>query len=269
MIFYLELALFTKTKYRMLTTVPTDSTVPICYVVGGESDGVVVYVTDQIDARKGLPIRDFDVLDGKFQQLPNRNSRVLFIAGPAGSGKSTYTGKYVEEYIRDFPNTPLFLFSMVNGDVAFKNLNFTRILMDEDLVKEPLQANEFPDNCLIVMDDIDTCSDDKLQKSIYNLCAQVLEIGRHKNIQIIITSHLILGNNRKMSKTIMNELKSFTFFPHACSGQQLSYVLKTYFSCTSKQALAISKIESRWITILKQYPPLLLSEHEVMFLNKV
>lgn len=253
----------------MLTTTPDENAVPICYVVGGQSDGAVVYATDKTNLNKGLPIRDFDVLDGKFQQLPNKNSRVLFVAGPAGSGKSTYTGKYCREYKNDFPDAQFFLFSMVDSDTAFEDVPFTRILMNEELVEKPLQAIEFPNNCVIVMDDIDTCSDDKLQKSIYNLCAQVLEIGRHKNIQVIITSHLILGNNRKMSKTIMNELKSFTFFPHACSGQQVSYVLKSYFGCSPKQALAICKIESRWITILKQYPPLLLAEHEVMFLNKI
>ncbi len=253
----------------MLTTDYQEGAIPICYVIGGDADGVTVYAVDEAN-KKRLPIKDFEVVDGVFQPLLNtKTSRVNYAAGPSGSGKSTWVGKAIKEFLKDHPSTPLFLFSRVDEDSAFDGLPFTKILLNQELIENPLNVEELPDNCLCVFDDIDTINNDKLLKSVYNLMGQVMEVGRHKNIEIFITCHLILGNNRKMSRTIMNELSTFTFFPKACSPAHSEYALVTYMGCTKKQVKKILDTESRWVTLFKHYPPIVLDDHQVTFLSKI
>jgi len=255
----------------MLTTKFDKSYIPICEVKGGPDDGEIIFCIDNEEEKSKFKGKEagyhFNVLGGKLQQLPNKKVRVLYIAGPSGSGKSTYTSNYVKEYLEIYPKTNIVLLSKVNSDVAFECLNFKRFVIDESIIENPPQIEEVPDHSLVVFDDIDTVSNKKLMTIVQNFITQLLELGRHSNIQVIITSHLILGNCRAMSRTCMNELHSFTFFPQAGGMQQIEYALRTYFGFDRKQAIKAAKIKSRWVTIFKIYPQIILSEHDVQLLS--
>lgn len=241
---------------------------PVCQVVGGESDGAVIYAVDQ-KVGKGLPNYQYEVYDGVFSMLPNKTCRVIFIAGPQGAGKSKWAGNYIREYMVDYPEAPLFLFSTVDNDNSLEGIPFTRIIMDNEMVEKEFEVKEFPDDCVMLFDDTDQVMDAKLEKAIHNLIRRVIQIGRHKNIQIIITSHSMLGNGVKMSKVIMSELNAFTFFPMASSAQQLQYALGAHLNCSKEAIKQMLKLDSRWITLIKQYPPIVLSEHKVVFVSKL
>ncbi|MFM7979935.1 MAG: AAA family ATPase, partial [Candidatus Fonsibacter sp.] len=46
--------------------------------------------------------------DSKFQHIPDttKEREILYITGPLGSGKSTYTRKYLEQYVKEFKGRP-------------------------------------------------------------------------------------------------------------------------------------------------------------------
>src|SRR5208337_3313732 len=106
---------------------------------------------------------------------------------------------------------------------------FNIVLLSETLIKNPLQIEEVQDNSLIVFDDIDTISNPELLDSLINFQAQLMEIGRHKNIKVFITSHLANGIKMKQGRIIMNEMQSFTFFPGSGSFHQIKHCLTKYF----------------------------------------
>lgn len=246
--------------------------VPVCVVKGGSADKEIIFLqgTKSDEVIKGKTIRKISVEDGKFEQVPSEEVRVLYIAGPSGSGKSTYVVNYAQKYLNLYPDSKVILFSRVESDPAFDNLEHKRIVLSEDLVENPLQLEEVTPGALVIFDDVDTISNTALLKSIQNFELQCLEMGRHKGVKCVITSHLINGNCRKQTRTILNEQQSLTVFPGSGSFAQIKYVLERYYGLTSKQIKKIQRdIDSRWVTILKAYPQVLLSEHECVFLSEL
>jgi len=260
-------------KYRNMFS--TKDGIPICIVKGGKSDGEIVFLDDgavpnyktkllssSITAPKVVSVED-----GKFQQLPSDKVRVLYIAGPSGAGKSTYISEYAKIYKKLYPGSRIILFSRIADDPAFDDLCYKQIELTDDLVENPLQLEEVIPGSLVIFDDIDTVSNKKLLKSLLNFQSQVLELGRHKDIKCLITSHLI--NKGPQTKTIMNEMQSFTFFPQSGAARQIRYALEQYVGMKYKEITKMMKTNSRWITILRNYPQILLSEHKCMFLSEL
>ena len=62
--------------------------------------------------------------DSKFQQIPDttKEREILYITGPSGSGKSTYTPKYLEQYVKQFKNRPIYIFSSLPSDERLDNI---------------------------------------------------------------------------------------------------------------------------------------------------
>ena len=87
---------------------------PICKIVGGKYNGHIVSVSDShgdITPDKDDPnplIKEFKRLniskDSKLQHTinPNTERQILYITGCSGSGKSTYTRMYLEEYKKKY-----------------------------------------------------------------------------------------------------------------------------------------------------------------------
>ena len=79
--------------------------------IGGKYNGMIVSVSDHFPSnafddqdQNGL-IKEFRQLkianDSKLQQIPDttKEREILYITGPSGSGRSTYTRKYLEQYV--------------------------------------------------------------------------------------------------------------------------------------------------------------------------
>jgi adenosyl cobinamide kinase/adenosyl cobinamide phosphate guanylyltransferase len=203
---------------------------------------------------------------GKFRHVYNPLTRILYIAGPQGSGKSTYAADYIEYYLRLYPKAKFYVFSRLSEDPVIDRLNPHRVVIDQTLIEEPIDIEqEVEDGAIILFDDIDTIQDKKLQLVVNKLKADILEIGRHLNIQCVITSHLINPNERSAARTLLNEMQTLTIFPRSGSTYQMEYVLKRYFGFSPKQIKHILEMNSRWVTIFKNYPQCILSEQEAIF----
>lgn len=246
---------------------------PLCVIRGGDSDGEIIFVTQEDSSKskvvKNHPVRKIKVSDGKFQHIPNDKVRVLYVSAPSGSGKSTYVAEYAKLFKKLYPDCRIILFSRIDNDPAFDDLCYKKIILTDELAENPLQLEEATPGSLIIFDDIDTISNKRLLHSILNFQSQLLEMGRHSRIGCIITSHLINGVIRNQTKTIMNEMQSLTVFPQSGSVKQIRYVLEQYFGFTRDQIDKVLKMDSRWITIFKNYPQILMSEKSCMFVSQL
>jgi hypothetical protein len=187
------------------------------------------------EADDGL-IKEFRQLkianDAKFQQVPNPKTEreILYITGRSGSGKSTYTRKYLEEYKKKFKDRPIYMFSALPDDPSLDSIKPKRIELDESIISDPIAVEDLKDS-VVIFDDIDVLSNKKIRDEVYKILNQVLEIGRHFNITAIVTNHL--PTNGKDTRRILNEAHSFTYFPHAATGR-IKYFLVEYFGAGQK-----------------------------------
>lgn len=189
---------------------------------------------------------------GEIIPVPKVDGReCLYICGPSGSGKSTYISQYVERWKKIYPKKDIVLFSRVSEDEPIDKLKPLRIKIDENLIDMPIEPEELADS-LVIFDDTDTIPEKNLRDAMISLKDDLLEIGRHHNIYVVISSHLI--NNYKESRKILNECHQMTVFPSSGSAYPIKYCLKNNFGMDKKQIQRLMKLPSRWVTIFKHFP---------------
>lgn len=243
----------------------------------GNDDYNYEYIDVYNDTKKKLKKKlntEINLLPGEyFQVLPTKKSECLIICGPSGSGKSTYASNYYKMYCEINKNPKLIIFSRVNDDEAFDNLkNSGRMVIDQELVENPIQPSELKDR-VVIMDDIDQIGSDstksgkQLRESIIDLRDKLLETRRHDNITLICTSHHIF--NYKATRTMLLEADSITYFPKSSGVYHINRLLSQQIGLSKTEILKINKINSRWITIYKQHPQYLIHEHGCFILNQI
>lgn len=191
--------------------------------------------------------------DGELEIIPNMQTRECgYAAAPSGSGKSYWTMKYAKQYNKIFPKNNVVLFSKVDEDPSLKGIkNLIKIPLDEDLVDDPIEPDELK-NSLVIFDDTDTIRDKEIKKEIDSLKEDLLETGRHNDIYVLITSHLI--SNYRETRTILNESHLITVFPSSGSRYQIQYVLGRYFGLSPQNFKTLFHLNSRWVTVKKNFP---------------
>jgi hypothetical protein len=210
--------------------------------------------------------KDFKIHDGELIPIPNIKQReCIYVAGPSGSGKSTYISNYAQEFQHIFPDKTVFVFSRLNEDEPIDILDPYRIEINQELIDEPINPDELSDS-LVIFDDTDTIPDKKLNEAVRKLKNDLLETGRHNDVYVVISSHLM--TNYKDTRTILNECHSITFFPSAGSSHQITYCLKTYFGLNKDQINKIMRLPSRWVSIYKNYPQRVLYSKGIYLLSK-
>ena len=202
---------------------------------------------------------------GDLNLIPNSKAReCLFIAGSSGSGKSTYASKYVEKWLKIFPQCECFLFSRKDKDPVFdKETRIRRVKITDDLIKNPVNVTtDFLPNSLVIFDDIDS-----LEKHYYEVIARmildILEVGRSYKIYCIVINHLLNPNNRKLGRVLHNESHYIVIFNKDNIRAQ-RYFLNNYMGY-DKQITdeIINAKDTRSITIYRHYPNFILTDSKV------
>lgn len=206
---------------------------------------------------------------GVILPVPSDKSRdITYVAAPSGAGKTTYAAQLANNFKLMYPNLEIFVFSRKDVDKAFEKLNPTYIPINDDMVKNPIDlTKELKEGALVIFDDIATIPNKKQKDAVDKLISDIIEVGRSYNVHIIVTSHLVIPNEKNLARIIMNELTSITFFPRAGSSQQIKYALTKYFELTKEQINEVLDIDSRWITIFKHHPKAVMYEKGAFILK--
>lgn len=244
---------------------------PIAYINGGKLDDKILYV----DSAKTGAVKDIKLTSGKYELLLNPNTReIIYVAGPAGVGKSTISRSLVDVYHELFPSSPIFLFSKLTDDPAFDDLQkegiISRVVLNEQIVEQPIEVLDEIDpeeGALFIFDDTDTINDKRILEQINRLKRDIMEVGRHNNIYSIQTSHLINGTNKNDTRYILNELNKMIIFPGSGGYKQQRYVLENYWGLNKKQIEKVLDTSSRWLCISKNYPQYVITETECYLLK--
>jgi energy-coupling factor transporter ATP-binding protein EcfA2 len=187
---------------------------------------------------------------------PNRQS-ISYITGPNGSGKSTYARMLAESFREYFPKNKIFIFcrTKVENDPAYESLDARQIVMDESLVENPLDIEtDVARGSLIIFDDTSSIHDKKIKDAIMAFQIDLMECGRKLDLYVIFTNHLANPSERNLGRVVLNEASSFTFFPKSGAIHQVKYCLKNYFGLDNRQIKEMMELDSRWVTVFKNYP---------------
>lgn len=201
------------------------------------------------------------------QQIPNKQQerQILYITGASGSGKSYYTQLYCSEYKKLYPKNEIYLFSSINEDSSIDKIKgLQRFILDDAFLKEEITAEDFK-NSMVIFDDTDVISNKALKFKINSILNILLETGRHYNASVIYTSHIATAGID--TKRILNEAHSITIFPSSLGGRSLKYLLDNYLGFDKEQIKKVKKLDSRWTTICKTFPMVILSEKEAYLLK--
>lgn len=232
----------------------------IAMIEGGAHDKEILSISDNKEKSLGKDIR---LKSGQFIPIMSLNKRAVeYIAGPSESGKSTFAAGLIKRHRNVFPNTKVILFNQapVGDDPAYAGIPLQQITMNKELCADPPDiAKDIERGSIIVFDDVGTIYDDTIRKCITNLMMSVMELGRKYNIYCIITSHLILPNEKKFARVIMNELQYLTVFPDSGSSQQITTALTNYFGMSKKQCKDVLKLKSRWARVHSRRPRYVMS----------
>ena len=227
-------------------------------------------ITDRPQDCAGESFREIKLKDKPnlhFQPIPDkdRERSITYITGASGSGKSFYTRMYVEEYKRLYPKREVFLISSLSDDSSIDKIKkLNRINLTGDFMRDEVTAKDFKDSCLI-FDDTDVITDRALKLKITALMNSCLEIGRHFNVEVVVTSHIACDGLN--TKRILNECRSIVIFPSGLGGRSLKYLLEGYFGLDKHQIKKIKSVNSRWVSITKSYPMCVISDKEAFLLN--
>ena len=238
---------------------------PIARITTGKYKGKIIYVDEKEDA-EGPHYQKIDLRKNKLEPILDPEYRnVNYIAGPAGSGKSTYAAQLTETFHKLFPKKHIFFFGRkgIDEDPAFKKVvkHIKQVPIDGKLAANPVMLEDIDKGSLVIFDDVSTIYDKAQKDVVFKLIMDLMEVGRARKIDMIITNHLINPQAREFGRTVLNEMHSLTVFGRSGSRYQIEYALKKYFGLDKKQIDELLKLPGRWFTIFKSYPITVLHPH--------
>lgn len=146
--------------------------------------------------------------------------RSIALIGPSGAGKTFLCNQIM---MRDRHRRPVVVFSKIQDDPSLKGVRKQRasldnkprviqipVFSDDDLVNLPSDADLKGAICFF--DDIDAFSGERAQ-FLRNYRDALLEAGRHKDVTVISTSHILSNYNK--TRTLLNEAEWVFLFPNA------------------------------------------------------
>ena len=177
---------------------------------------------------------------------------VWMVCGMSGSGKSTYTAALCKTYHQQYPKNKIILFSNKKEDPVFDRLSYIdRILINDDLLKDPINLSELK-NTLVLFDDVEHNPSKEIAKELIRISDLILQQGRSYRCSFVYISHQ--SNNYKATRNILNECHHVVVFPAMTTRYSLNYLFGKYFGFTKEVISKICKLPSRWVQITKSPP---------------
>ena len=225
-----------------------------------------IYTKVQEDEKKDTSI----VLptDSSFHLIPSSDPKVRqvwYVTGQSGSGKSYIARGLAEMYKKMFPEREIYLISKLNEDETLDKMKIgkPKRINVQSLIDDPPDIKEFEDS-MVIFDDYDSFPD-KTGKAVQQLIDDLAIQGRHTRTTILCLTHFT--TNYKKTRLLLGETTNIVVYPQSTSSHALKYLLGTHFGM-SKEDLAELKKLGRWVSIGKNYPSYLISEHTAKLLHQ-
>lgn len=194
--------------------------------------------------------------------MPAPESERVMIGGESGCGKSTLAALYATLWKEMFPEDMIYLFARQEDDPAFQNIEHEEIVVNEDLIYQKLDLDDFS-NSLVIFDDMDNLQDKRLLKRVHDLMGDLMSNGRKKNIWVVYLTHILL--NRSQTKVPLNESNKVIFF-NGCGARQNINFLKSYAGLLKPQIDLLTNLPSRWIMLSRKMPRYVIHEKGIFLL---
>ena len=202
----------------------------------------------------------------------------MFIAGCQNCGKSYYISGFLSTYRKLHPERPVFLVTgLSEKDKHFEgfdlwkiNLSHVPTLTLEDLRRRGPGAPRT--GSLVIFDDVDRITDDKVNKAVQKLISDILSNGRDHatqagiaDIDIIVTNHEV--NDYGRTKRLLTECNYVVLFPSATVGRQMKLIIDKIGVSKGIEKQITNYKTSRSLLIHKTYPMYCVMEDKVMLLR--
>lgn len=200
--------------------------------------------------------------------LPKRHW-IIYCTGLSGSGKSYYLANLIKN---NFDSSQIvYLFSPVEDDEAFSNLNILQINLEnfEDTFDIPFDISLLKGTdknpSIAIFDDIHTFNNKSVRNLYLDIQKQILERGRHMNIRSINVSHNPMAG--EMTKVPLRESEFYIVFP-STNYRDTKVLLNTYTGMTKDEVEEVLNLNTRGCFIKKSVPSYYVSDHTIRLLGK-
>jgi energy-coupling factor transporter ATP-binding protein EcfA2 len=203
------------------------------------------------------------------QAVPNQREMTL-IAGPSGTGKTTWAAQYARMYKAAFPGQKVYVFTSKHElDPAYAGLTEEDLPFDlEGLDQPPFLAPEHLRDSLCIFDDVENVQPKSLRDAVFALKKAISETGRSSNVYLIVISHRPLRGNE--TKDDLNESDGMIVFPRRGTTYHANRMLQVYGGLNKSQAKRVIEDteNTRWVycKLKGDIPAYLVSESEIAFL---
>jgi hypothetical protein len=83
---------------------------------------------------------------------------------------------------------------------------------------------------------------------------------------MIYITHLL--SDYKRTRLVLMEATQYVLYPLSTGSHAFNYMMKTYLGMGPKESNLLRKSGSRWISIRKHYPQVLITEHSAKVMNQ-
>jgi hypothetical protein len=216
--------------------------------------------------------------DEKFALLPDISGKreEVFIAAPTGAGKTAFACHYLL-FCQLLLKKKVIIFTANPSDAtidAYQKQGLEPLIInihekDEEtgkyaLLEREMNPKDFQD-CAVFFDDIEYLPDKPLINCMVKLRDDLMGVGRHFNITVVVTAHQI--TNYHKTRFILTEAKYVVFFPHGGLRRGLEYFLQSYVFLKKEEIQEVCRLPTRWVAIHTREPRFLLFETGSYMLN--
>lgn len=226
---------------------------PIATTIKNGKNDKTIYLSKNSDDKDYLTVNE----PKSIQLIPNTTKErgVYYICGMAGSGKSYFCNRLIEQYHKLYKKRSIYLFSLIDDDPSITSKFVKRVKLDKKFIETSFELSDFQDS-MIVFDDVDTIRSKGIKDKLFHILDTLLQCGRHKNCSIVYISHIVCNGNA--TKMILNESNYITIFPRTLGARSIRYLLQEYIGMDKSQIKKVKTLDTRAVTIMKMYPSVIL-----------
>lgn len=187
---------------------------------------------------------------GKFEPLLDHTRyERYYVAGASGSGKTYYSTKLVEQYLKKHKKQDND-FVMVSGVAPSEKLEelMPNMVDPSDVYNEGLSEDAIRDS-IVMFDDVLSIPEKRVKNAVLGSINHMIETNRHTRTTVIVINHLLSSAHE--TRKLLNEATTIVFFPKASAKHSIVNYLKAYEHMDSDMIRRIVNLPTRAVSLYK------------------